>query len=107
MIGNQLKKNKNINPNSYEIKKLKEVLPQFFNNKGEFLIDKFNHFLKLEEVELSKEGYELEFLGKSYAKYLSSLESETYISPDIEHNSKEENRKSKMYLYRSPVQYGH
>ncbi|HHX0000076.1 TPA: hypothetical protein ACU1UG_002619 [Staphylococcus aureus] len=99
MIGNNLQENKNMKPNSLEMEKLKEVLPQYFNNKGEFEIDKFKDFLKLEEIDLSKEGYGLEFLGQSYAKYLSSLETETYLSPDIEHNFKEENRNSEnLYI---------
>lgn len=94
MIGNKLQENDNIKPNSLEMKKLKEVFPQYFNNKGEFELYKFKDFLKQEEVDISKEGYELKFLGKSYAKYLSSLESETYISPDMDHNLKEENKNS-------------
>ena len=99
MIGNKLQENENLKPNSLEMRKLKETFPQYFNNKGEFKIDKFKDFLKQEEVEISKEGYELKFLGKSYAKYLSSLETETYISPDVEHNSKEENINSEnLYI---------
>lgn len=99
MIGNKLQENENIKPNSLEMRKLKETFPQYFNKKGEFEIDKFKDFLKQEEVEISKEGYELKFLGKSYAKYLSSLETETYISPDIKHNSKEENKDSEnLYI---------
>jgi len=99
MIGNKLQENENIKPNSLEMRKLKETFPQYFNNKGEFEIDKFKDFLKQEEVEISKEGHELKFLGKSYAKYLSSLETETYISPDIKHNSKEENKDSEnLYI---------
>lgn len=99
MIGNKLQENENIKPNSLEMRKLKETFPQYFNNKSEFEIDKFKDFLKQEEVEISKEGYELKFLGKSYAKYLSSLETETYISPDIKHNSKEENKDSEnLYI---------
>lgn len=59
----------------------------------------FKEFLGDEEVDISKEGYELKFLGKSYAKYISSLKSETYISPDINHNSKEENKNSEnLYI---------
>ncbi|MDO5714774.1 MAG: site-specific DNA-methyltransferase, partial [Tissierellia bacterium] len=99
MIGNKLQENENIKPNSLEMKKLKEVFPQYFNNKGEFELDRFKEFLNLEAVDISKEGYELEFLGKSYAKYLSSLETETFISPDVDHNSKEENKQSEnLYI---------
>ena len=99
MIGKKHQENKNIQPNSREMNKLKKEFPQFFSKDGEFLIDRFNDFLGQEEIEISKEGYELKFLGKSYAKYLSSLESETYISPDIEHNNKEINKNSEnLYI---------
>lgn len=99
MIGQNLKSNKDKKPNSREMEKLKKEFPQFFTKDGEFKIDNFKDFLKEEEIELSKEGYGLEFLGKSYAKYLSSLESETYISPDLKHNEKDENKNSEnLYI---------
>ena len=94
MIGQNLKSNQDKKPNSREMEKLKKEFPQFFTKDGEFKIDNFKDFLKEEEIELSKEGYGLEFLGKSYAKYFSSLESETYISPDLKHNEKDENKNS-------------
>lgn len=99
MIGQNLKSNKDKKPNSREMEKLKKEFPQFFTKEGEFRIDNFKDFLKEEEIELSKEGYGLEFLGKSYAKYLSSLESETYISPDLKHNEMDENKNSEnLYI---------
>lgn len=99
MIGQNLKSNQDKKPNSREMEKLKKEFPQFFTKDGEFKIDNFKDFLKKEEIELSKEGYGLEFLGKSYAKYLSSLESETYISPDLKHNEKDENKNSEnLYI---------
>ncbi|MDU3152692.1 MAG: DNA methyltransferase [Anaerococcus hydrogenalis] len=99
MIGQNLKSNQDKKPNSREMEKLKKEFPQFFTKDGEFKIDNFKDFLKEEEIELSKEGYGLEFLGKSYAKYLSSLESETYISPDLKHNEKDENKNSEnLYI---------
>lgn len=99
MIGQNLKSNQDKKPNSREMEKLKKEFPQFFTKDGEFRIDNFKDFLKEEEIELSKEGYGLEFLGKSYAKYLSSLESETYISPDLKHNEKDENKNSEnLYI---------
>lgn len=99
MIGQNLKSNKDKKPNSREMEKLKKEFPHFFTKDGEFRINDFKDFLKEEEIELSKEGYGLEFLGKSYAKYLSSLESETYISPDLKHNEKDENKNSEnLYI---------
>ena len=43
------------------------------------------------DVSLNKEGYELKFLGKSYARYLSATKTETYIAPDLKHNVLPEN----------------
>lgn len=44
---------------------------------------------------IQEEGYELNFLGKSYAKLLASLDTDTIIVPDSEHNSLPENQESK------------
>ncbi|MDD7512597.1 MAG: site-specific DNA-methyltransferase [Clostridiales bacterium] len=99
MIGQKLKDNLEKKPNSREMEKFKKDFPQFFSKEGAFKLNIFKDFLSEEEIDISKEGYELKFLGKSYAKYLSSLESETYISPDVEHNSKEENKNSEnLYI---------
>lgn len=99
MIGQNLQENENVKANTLEMNKLKEALPQYFNNKGEFELDKFKEFLNLEEVDISKESYGLNFLGKSYAKYLSSLRTETFISPDIQHNSNDENaNRENLYI---------
>lgn len=99
MIGQNLKDNEDKKPNSREMEKLKKEFPQFFSKDGEFKLDMFKDFLGEEEVDISKEGYELKFLGKSYAKYQSSLETETYISPDSKHNEKSENKDSEnLYI---------
>lgn len=99
MIGKNIQDNLDKKPNSREMEKLKNDFPQFFSKEGNFKLDKFKEFLEEDEVDISKEGYELEFLGKSYAKYLSSLETETYIAPDIDHNSKGENKDSEnLYI---------
>ena len=47
-----------------------------------------------DKVSISNEGYELRFLGKSYAKMLAALDTETVIVPDEAHNSKPENKDS-------------
>lgn len=99
MIGENVKKNEDIRPNSRELEKLKENFPQFFSKKGEFKSDLFNKFLRQEEVEITKEGYELNFLGKSFARYLSGLETETYLAPDNKHNQEEINKNSEnLYI---------
>ncbi len=94
MIKEQLEKNHNVQPNRREIERLKESFPHFFSKEGEFLKDRFETMLKAEEVQINKEGYELNFLGKSYARYLSSTETETVITPFIEENAQDENKTS-------------
>lgn len=99
MIRDNIKVNENIKPNSDEIKKLKMNFPQFFNKDGEFLLDRFKEMLRQSDITLNKEGYELKFLGKSYARYLSSTKTETFIAPHVEENSKEENKDSEnLYI---------
>lgn len=99
MIGQHVQENSDKRPNSREMEKLKKNFPQFFTKEGEFKLEQFKAFLGQEEIEINKEGYELKFLGKSYAKYLSALATETYIAPDTAHNAKEENRDSEnLYI---------
>lgn len=99
MIRNQIQENENIKPNSKEIENLKESFPQFFDDSGQFLQDRFMEMLKSNDIVLSKEGYELKFLGKSYARYLSSTETEAFLAPLEEDNSKPENKDSEnLYI---------
>jgi len=99
MIKSQIMKNETVQPNTRELEKLKEILPQYFDKEGNFKLDSFKEMLKLNEINVEKEGYELKFLGKNYSKFQSGLETETVIVPDIEHNSKEENINSEnMYI---------
>ena len=94
MIKDIEKKNEGVKVNDKEIAILKEYFPACFLPDGSL------DFLKLQEqlngkIDIVQEGYELKFLGKSYAKLLTSLESTTIIKPDSEHNSKPENINSK------------
>lgn len=94
MIWHSVQDNDNTKPNTRDMMKLKQDFPQFFTRDGEFKFDAFKAFLGQEEIDISKEGYELDFLGKSYAKYQSSVETTTYLSPDTNHNQKEKNKDS-------------
>src|SRR5699024_7630525 len=99
MIRDNIKRNETVGPNSREIDKLKKSFPQYFDKDGKFLIDRFEKMLQNEEIDIQGEGYELNFLGKSYARYLSSSETETVITPNLEHNQKEINKNSdNIYL---------
>lgn len=99
MIKDNILYNESVKPNSREIEVLKNTFPQYFDKEGNFYWDRFKEILKNEEITLNKEGYELNFLGKSYARYLSSSRTETFIAPHTEHNETEENKDSKnLYI---------
>lgn len=91
MIKNKLELNNNAAVNTYQMQALKKYFSDFFDKEGKFEFDKLELFLKESDVDLSKEGYELNFLGKSYARLQTSLETKTVITPDNEHNNKPEN----------------
>ena len=93
MIKNIIENNKNVDINTNKINKLKELFPNCFNSNGEFDMFVFEEELK-SNTSIVKEGYGLNFLGKNYAKYISSLDTETILVPDEENNKKEENKNS-------------
>lgn len=94
MIRDAVMENENIGANSRDIQKLKEMFPQCFDVAGNFSMETFKGILK-KEINIRDEGYELNFLGKNYARMLASLETTTVIQPDEEHNNKPENKDSK------------
>ena len=93
MILQIAKENEAVTPISREMEGLKEYFPQCFNAQGEFDIDKFREAIQ-PQVDVTREGRSYDFLGKSYARMLSSLDTTTVIRPDTEHNSKPENQNS-------------
>ena len=94
MIKDIIAANETVKPNRNEMEILHTHFPQCFNADGEFDIDKFQELIK-DSVGIAHEGYDLNFLGKSYAKLLASIDTTTVIIPDEEHNSKPENINSK------------
>ena len=93
MIQHIINKNETASPVSREMAGLKEYFPQCFNSQGEFDIDKFREAIQ-PQVDVTREGRSYDFLGKSYARMLSSLDTTTVIRPDTEHNAKPENANS-------------
>lgn len=93
MIKDIIAANEDVAPNDREIAILKEYFPACFKANGSFDIERFKEYL-VDKVDVTHEGYELKFLGKSYAKLLTSLDTTTVIKPDIEHNEKPENKNS-------------
>lgn len=99
MIRDAREYNESVTPNDFEIERLRAALPEYFDKDGNFMFDRLQESLKEGGVSVTKEGYELKFLGKSYAKYLASTETETVVVPDLEHNSQPENKESEnLYI---------
>lgn len=93
MIKDIMETNESVTSNQIEMNILREYFPACFLSDGSFDIVRFSEFLK-DKIDISQEGYELRFLGKNYAKMLASLDTETVIVPDEDHNSLPENRNS-------------
>ncbi len=90
--------NEKVTSNSKQIEILKKNFPNCFDKEGRFLAEKLNSIIN-DEVEISNESYELNWLGKKYARLLANQEVTTMLTEDIEHNSKPENINSKnVYL---------
>lgn len=93
MIKDIKAKNDAVQPSDRMMAKLHANFPQCFTNEGKFDLEKFKTLLN-DKVDVSDEGYDLNFLGKNYANLIASTETETVIQPDLEHNSKPENKNS-------------
>ncbi|MDE7086874.1 MAG: site-specific DNA-methyltransferase, partial [Clostridia bacterium] len=82
MIKETVEKNFSVKANSRGLEILKSNFPQCFGKDGKFDWKLFEDYIRTEEIDVKKEGYTLDFLGKSYARYLAGLDSETVIVPD-------------------------
>ena len=82
-----------VKPNSKKLEALKEYFAGCFTAEGAFDIERFKDMMK-DEVDISNEGYSLDFLGKDYANLIASIDTTTVIEPDLEHNEKPENKDS-------------
>ena len=69
---NIIEENEKIAVNTKEIEILKKHFPNCFNKDGEFQMDKFEKRIS-QEVDVTKEGYELRWLGKNYAGLLANV----------------------------------
>jgi len=96
MIKDIIEANKDINYEEIKIQQLKDLFPGAFHDDI-FDIEYVKNQLK--EIRISNEGYELNFLGKSYAKLLAALDTETVIAPNDKHNNLPENINSEnLYI---------
>lgn len=93
MIKDAIQQNENITPNNKQLAVLREHFAACFKADGSFDIERFKAELTY-STNIVQEGYELKFLGKSYAKLLASTETTTVIQPNENHNSLPENANS-------------
>lgn len=77
---------------------LKHHFPNCFDKHGVFLADKIAEVLQQNGIAAKKEGYSLNWLGKSYAKVLKDTQPETLLAEDIAHNRLPENQHSENVL---------
>ena len=71
MIKNIMENNEKLNASDKDIAILRQYFPGCFNEDGSFDVVKLQNQIN-DKVDVTKEGFELNFLGKSYAKLLSA-----------------------------------
>ena len=93
MIKQIIENNSEVKPNSKKLEALREYFAGCFTAEGSFDIERFKNMMK-DEVNISNEGYSLDFLGKDYANLIASIDTTTVIEPDLVHNALPENKDS-------------
>lgn len=83
--------------NSQQLAILKKNFPSCFDKNGAFLPNKLAELVGA-ETEVSQEFYELNWLGRSYAKYLRNAPPEMLMTEDTEHNAEPINQDSQNLL---------
>lgn len=89
MISDNEKFNMQVKPNSAFLNELKSKLPEFFDREGNFDLDKFKGQLKEHNINELSDGYQLNFIGKDYARRQAGEMPSTVIVPDQEQNNGE------------------
>lgn len=87
-----------ITANSEQLAILKNNFPQCFDKSGKFSVLKLQEILQASGVDVSRESYSLNWLGKSYARVLANEPIRTMLSEDKVHNKQELNKNSNNLL---------
>jgi len=93
MLKDTLKRNETAAANANALAVLRENFAGCFTKEGAFDLKTFAARIR-DKVSVTEEGYQLDFLGRNYARLLANEETETVIVPDAAHNAKPENAKS-------------
>tara|TARA_R110002124_G_scaffold102820_1_gene251193 strand:+ start:1181 stop:3046 length:1866 start_codon:yes stop_codon:yes gene_type:complete len=84
--------------NSKQIDILKKNFPQFFDKNSNFLPEKMAELMQANNVNIVKESYGLNWLGKSYARLLTNLPPQQLMKANHTHNELEKNKNSQNVL---------
>ena len=98
-LNDNLKYNQTVKPNTAFLQELQQKLPEFFSDSGGFDVQKFLLELKDNNVNELSSGYQLDFIGKDYAKKQAGERPTTVIVPDIIHNTESKNKSSKNLFF--------
>ncbi len=88
----------NSNASIKRLEILKEYFPQCFDEYGNFNFDKFKLELQAQKIDFSQESYNLNWIGKSYAKKLAIEPTKAILKEDEEWNNRIENKYSQNVL---------
>jgi adenine-specific DNA-methyltransferase len=83
---------------SQQLGLLKKHFANCFDKYGDFIPAKLQEIVQASGVALSKEGYSLNWLGKSYARLLANENIRTLLKPDTAHNAQPANAISQNLL---------
>lgn len=92
------KYNETVQPNTAFLNELKAKLPEFFSNDGSFDLEKFKNQLKENNVDELNDGYQLNFIGKDYARRQAGEIPKTVIVPDESQNTGEGKNSDNLFF---------
>ncbi len=92
------KYNETVQPNTAFLNELKTKLPEFFTKDGSFDLNKFKTQLKDKNVNELSEGYQLDFIGKDYARRQAGGMPNTVIVPDEKQNQGEGKNSKNLFF---------
>ena len=98
MISDNQKYNETVQPNTDFLNELKTKLPDFFTKDGSFDLDKFKAELKEKNINELSEGYQLNFIGKDYARRQAGEMPNTVIVPDEKQNQGEGKNSQNLFF---------
>lgn len=99
MIKDNLDYNQDVQPNTAKLEELKRKLPEYFTTAGNFDLDKLRDDLKKNNLDELSSGYQLDFIGKDYAKKQAGERPSTAIVPDVANNRKDKNKQSNNLFF--------